>query len=215
MSSWKDLSLLDGVIIQADKAVQTMFGTASKTDREYPAENHEEAELTDDERRHVAGLMRVNYAGEVCAQALYQGQALTAHLESVRDEMKQAALEENDHLDWCGKRLQELSSRPSLLNPLWYAGSFFIGAVAGKIGDEWSLGFVAETEEQVGRHLQSHLDKLPEQDKRTRAILQQMQTDELEHRDKALAAGGRELPDVYKKLMSIVSKVMTKTAYWI
>lgn len=214
MTNDRVLSVFDEVIVQADKAVRTLLGTIETTDRDYPAQDCPDASLSENERRHAAGLMRVNYAGEVSAQALYQGQAVTARLDEVREEMEQAALEENDHLAWCGKRLEELGSRPSFLNPFWYLGSFMIGAIAGIAGDEWSLGFVAETEEQVGRHLDSHLEKLPDSDERSKAILEQMREDELAHRDKALAAGGRELPDLCKDAMALISKIMTKTAYY-
>jgi ubiquinone biosynthesis monooxygenase Coq7 len=159
--------------------------------------------------------MRVNHAGEISAQALYQGQALTAKLPDVRDKMEQAAEEEFDHLNWCQSRLSELDSHTSVLNPAWYAGSFVIGALAGAAGDKWSLGFVAETEHQVVRHLDEHLEKLPAQDARSRAILERMKYDEAQHATVALQSGGAKLPFVVKKLMQLTSKVMTRTAYWI
>ena len=171
---------------------------------------HEETE-----RRHVAGLMRVNHAGEVAAQGLYQGQAATARLDSVRAAMESAAEEENDHLAWCEQRLTELGSRPSILNPIWYAGAFTIGATAGLIGDRWSLGFVAETERQVVRHLEEHLDRLPMDDERSRAILEQMKIDEEHHGSTAEEAGGAKLPTPIRHLMGVVSKVMTRGAYWL
>ena len=159
--------------------------------------------------------MRVNHTGEVCAQALYQGQALTATLTPVKAQLEQAAQEENEHLAWCEQRLTELNSRPSLLNPVWYIGSLLIGATAGLAGDRWSLGFVAETEHQVAAHLQSHIEKLPEKDERTRAILQQMYTDEAQHAQMAEKAGAAELPNPIKKLMTKIAQLMTKTSYYI
>ena len=159
--------------------------------------------------------MRINHTGEVCAQALYQGQALTARLPQVRNRMERAAAEENDHLDWCEGRLQELDSRTSLLNPIWYAGSFAIGAAAGLAGDKWSLGFVAETEQQVGAHLDDHLNRLPERDSKSRAILEQMKEDEARHADQALKAGGAVLPGPIRFAMRLSSKIMTGTVYWL
>ncbi|MEC9314049.1 MAG: 2-polyprenyl-3-methyl-6-methoxy-1,4-benzoquinone monooxygenase, partial [Pseudomonadota bacterium] len=175
----------------------------------------DEAELNHAERKQAAGLMRVNHAGEVSAQALYQGQALTAKLPQVRTAMEVAAKEENDHLVWCQQRLDALSSHTSVLNPLWYAGSFTLGAIAGKVGDKWSLGFVAETEKQVVQHIEGHLKIISEQDKKSRAVLEQMKIDEAEHGTKALEAGGAMLPTPVTRLMGMVSKVMTKTSYWI
>jgi len=159
--------------------------------------------------------MRVNHSGEVAAQALYQGQALTARLENVREAMERAAVEEIDHLKWCQERLQELGSHTSVLNPLWYAGSFAIGALAGIAGDRWSLGFVAETEKQVVDHLQGHLERLPLEDERSRAILEQMKQDEQHHGQAAADAGGARLPAPFRHLMTLTSRVMTRTAYWI
>ncbi|KPJ92022.1 MAG: 2-octaprenyl-3-methyl-6-methoxy-1,4-benzoquinol hydroxylase, partial [Gammaproteobacteria bacterium SG8_11] len=166
--------------------------------------------------KDLAGrFMRINHAGEVAAQGLYQGQALTARLPKVRAQMEQAALEENDHLDWCKKRATELGKGTSLLDPFWYMGSVVIGAAAGAAGDKWSLGFVAETERQVVKHLDSHLRRLSEHDEKTRAILQQMKADEGRHATSAVKSGGAELPTPIKKAMQLASKVMTKTAYWI
>jgi ubiquinone biosynthesis monooxygenase Coq7 len=159
--------------------------------------------------------MRINHTGEVCAQALYQGQALTAKLPDVRAQLERAAQEENDHLDWCAHRLEQLGSHKSLLNPLWYAGSFAIGALAGAAGDKWSLGFVVETERQVENHLDEHLSQLPAHDEKSRAILQQMKEDEVNHANLALAAGGAPLPAPVKAGMQLTSKLMTKTVYWI
>lgn len=214
MSS-SNYSPLDQLIINIDQAVRTVFGKPQVTERPDPSEGIKLPELDSTETRHSAGLMRINHTGEVCAQALYQGQALTAKLPNVRTNMERAAQEENDHLQWCENRLNELGSQPSYLNPFWYLGSFTIGATAGFIGDKWSLGFVAETEQQVVRHLDKHLVQLPEKDNKSIAILKQMKTDEQNHATTALEAGAAELPRVIKKLMSLSSKIMTKTAYWL
>lgn len=209
-------SPIDHFIGNVDNALRTIFGKPQITERPDPAANiAEEPALTEQERKHVAGLMRVNHAGEVSAQGLYTGQALTARLPDVREKMERAAMEENDHLAWCEKRLDELDSHKSLLNPLWYFGSLTIGAIAGAAGDKWSLGFVAETEHQVVRHLTDHLEQLPPRDARSRAILEQMREDEGRHATHAIAAGGAELPGPVKRLMALSSKIMTRTAYWI
>jgi len=171
--------------------------------------------MTERERRHAAGLMRVNHAGEVMAQGLYQGQALTARLDAVRDKMEQAAIEESDHLAWCDDRLAELRDRPSRLGPVWYTGAFLLGAGAGLAGDRWSLGFVSETEEQVINHLEEHLGRLPPSDGRSRAIIEQMKNDEARHGAEAREAGGLPLPAPARGLMTLVSRVMTRTAYWL
>jgi ubiquinone biosynthesis monooxygenase Coq7 len=211
----RNYSPLDTLLINVDQAVRTLFGQPQVTERANPAQDVPETELSQAESREVAGLMRINHAGEVCAQALYQGQALTARLPEVRASMDRAAQEENDHLDWCEGRVKELGSHTSYLNPFWYAGSFAIGALAGAAGDKWSLGFVAETERQVVRHLDNHLGKLPVADEKSRAILEQMREDELRHATIALEAGGAELPEVVKRFMGLSSQVMTKTVYWI
>lgn len=210
----RHLSPIDQVISQADHALRTVLGRPRITERPNPADASEST-LSDMERAHAAGLMRVNHAGEVSAQALYQGQALTARLEKVRASMERAAMEENDHLAWTEQRLNELGSHKSLLNPLWYAGSFAIGAFAGAVGDRWSLGFVAETEHQVIRHLDDHLAKLPHQDLRSRQILEQMKDDEAHHATVAIEGGGSPLPTPIKKLMVVMSKVMTTSSYYI
>jgi len=207
------LSLLDRLITEADTVLRTVTSRGHSAARPSPAEGHSDTELSDAERRHAAGLMRVNHTGEVCAQALYQGQALTAKLPTVRDEMQQAAGEEVDHLVWCEQRLRELDSQPSVLNPAWYGLSFALGAVAGAIGDKVSLGFVAATEERVCKHLQDHLKSLPEDDRKSRLILQQMLEDERRHGDNALAAGGTDFPRPVKDAMTVVSKVMTGSSY--
>jgi len=211
----RDYSPIDRLLIGVDHAMRTVFGVPVTTDRDNPSEGCAEGAMEDAERRVAAGLMRVNHSGEVAAQALYQGQALTAKLPEVRGSMERAALEENDHLAWCERRLKELDSRTSVLNPLWYAGSYAIGAAAGIAGDRWSLGFVAETEHQVIRHLDEHLKRIPTQDARSRAILTQMKEDEAHHATLALEAGGAALPAPVKLLMRLTSKVMTKTAFWI
>lgn len=206
---------LDKLVIEVDHAVQTLFADHRNHSRPYPAENIDEAALNDKERQHVGGLMRVNHTGEVCAQALYQGQALTADLHEVREQMEEAAQEEIDHLAWCEQRLHELGERPSYLNPLWFLGAFTMGAVAGKIGDKWSLGFVVETERQVIEHLHDHLGSLPQQDKKTSAILSQMQAEEAEHGHTAEQAGAARFPAPVKFVMRYVSKIMTTVAYYI
>ena len=207
------LSLLDRVITEADAVMRTITNQGHSAGRPSPAEGHSDSELNEQERKHVAGLMRVNHTGEVCAQALYQGQALTAKLPTVRDEMQQAAAEEVDHLVWCEQRLRELESRPSLLNPAWYGLSFALGAVAGAISDKVSLGFVAATEERVCNHLRDHLKSLPEEDRKSRLIVQKMLEDEQRHGDKALQAGGSEFPRQVKDAMTVVSQVMTRSSY--
>ncbi len=174
-----------------------------------------EIRLSDQERKQSAALMRINHCGEVCAQALYQGQALTASDPKVRESMQQASDEENDHLLWCKSRLDDLDSRTSFLNPAWYIKSFAIGAIAGIIGDKWSLGFVAETERQVVKHLDKHLHQISVHDYKTHAVLTQMKTDEAEHATNAVNNGAAELPDFIKQIMKLSSKVMTKTTYWI
>ena len=203
----------DQLVLNLDQALRTLFGRPHVTERANPSTNLEETELSDKDRDHTARLMRINHTGEVCAQALYQGQALTARDPATRQSMERSAAEENDHLDWCEQRVEELGGRLSLLNPLWYAGSFAIGATAGAIGDKWSLGFVAETEKQVENHLQEHLDQVSAEDQRTRVILEQMQADEIEHGQKALEHGGAELPSPIKAVMKLTSKLMTRSVY--
>ncbi len=216
-------SPIDRLIGEFDTALRAIAGGANYS-RPVPKANtqkglNEEQVLTSDldlspqDRTHVAGLMRVNHVGEVCAQALYQSQKLLAKTPETRALLDQAAKEEMDHMAWCEERLKELDSRPSLLNPLWYAGAFGIGLVAGLAGDRWSLGFVAETEKQVERHLDDHLEKLPEADLRSRAIVEQMRLDEIEHGASAITAGGRELPRPIQAFMAGISKIMTTTAY--
>ena len=206
-------SFLDQCLIQFDLALRTCDPGSSQARRASPAEELNDGELSPSERRHTAGLMRINHTGEVCAQALYQGQAATAKLGDVRESMQQAAAEEVDHLAWCEDRLRQLDSRPSLLNPLWYALSYGIGAAAGIAGDKWSLGFVAATEDQVCAHLEDHLEKLPTEDAKSKAILKQMIVDEKQHGDLARNAGGAELPAPVKQAMTAVSQIMKTTAY--
>lgn len=211
----RQLSFLDRVISEADTVLRSLSARDQVPARPSPAQGHRDTPMSETERKHVAGLMRVNHSGEVCAQALYQGQALTAKLSEVRGEMREAAREEADHLAWCEQRLQELGSRGSYLNPAWYGLSFMLGATAGAIGDKWSLGFVAATEERVCQHLRSHLKQLPEDDRKSRLILQQMLEDEERHGENALLAGGAELPPALKDAMTLVSQLMTKSSYWI
>ena len=184
-------------------------------ERQRPAAGPPGDVLGEHERRHSAGLMRVNHAGEVAAQALYRGQALAARDASVRAAMEQAAREEGDHLVWCRTRLEELDAAPSRLDPLWYAGSFAIGVAAGSAGDRWSLGFVVETERQVVEHLGDHLARLPAGDRRSRALLERMRADEQRHATRAHTAGGATLPPIVRRAMRAASKVMTRSAYWI
>ncbi len=211
----RDYTPIDRMILSADNALRTLFGQPRTTERPNPAAPFADADLGEHERRHVARLMRINHTGEVCAQALYQGQALTARLPETRKRMERSAQEENDHLDWCASRLTDLGDRKSLLNPLFYAGSFAIGAAAGLAGDRWSLGFVVETERQVEDHLDEHLDQVPERDERTRAILEQMKADEIHHAQVAKAAGGAELPSPIRAAMRLTSRLMTRTVYWV
>jgi ubiquinone biosynthesis monooxygenase Coq7 len=209
----RQLSAIDNFIVRADRALRTLAAGEQQSERPSPAANLNEQELSSTEKRHAAGLMRVNHAGEVCAQALYQGQALTAKLPDVRAEMEHAAEEEVDHLVWCQERIDALGSHTSYLNPVWYGLSFAIGAGAGLISDKVSLGFVAATEDQVCQHLQKHLEDLPEQDEKSRAVVAQMLRDEARHADMALSAGGYRFPAPVKGLMTLVSKAMTSTSY--
>jgi 3-demethoxyubiquinol 3-hydroxylase len=209
----RQLTAIDHFIAHADRALRTLSNAQQQAERPSPATNITEHDLSPEEKRHAAGLMRVNHSGEVCAQALYQGQALTAKLPQVRAEMEHAAAEEIDHLVWCQQRLDALDSHPSYLNPLWYGLSFAIGAGAGLVSDKISLGFVAATENQVCKHLQKHLEELPAQDEKSRAVVAQMLQDEARHADTALNAGGYNFPAPVKGLMTLVSKVMTNTSY--
>ena len=210
----RDHTPADRLIGSFDQALRTLFGGNSAA-RPYPAAGIAETVEQPADRRHAAALMRVNHAGEVAAQALYQGQATVAGSSSTQSALIEAAREETDHLAWCATRIQELGGRTSLLNPLWYAGSFAIGALAGLAGDRTSLGFVAETERQVVEHLEGHLHRLPQTDARTRAIVQQMSADEARHGHTALSAGGAALPPIARALMKATARIMTRTAYWL
>nr|WP_202987858.1 2-polyprenyl-3-methyl-6-methoxy-1,4-benzoquinone monooxygenase [Cellvibrio polysaccharolyticus] len=214
MMSGTHLTFLDRLIVQADRAVRTLAGAGDLVaERQTPAHLINEQEMTASEKQHAAALMRVNHSGEVCAQALYQGQALTARLPDVREEMEHAAEEEIDHLVWCQQRIDDLGSHTSYLNPVWYGLSFMIGAGAGLVSDKVSLGFVAATENQVCRHLQDHLTQLPVQDLKSRAVVEQMLEDEARHAEAALSAGGYRFPFPVRQAMTLVSKAMTATSY--
>jgi ubiquinone biosynthesis monooxygenase Coq7 len=202
----------DNIIIEFDRALRTVFASARSV-RPVPGDAQPEAALDVGERRHVVGLMRVNHCGEICAQALYQGQSLTSRDPAVREALRGAADEETEHLAWTEQRIAELGGRKSLLNPLWYAGSLTLGLVAGALGDKWNLGFLAETERQVEAHLDGHLLSLPEDDLRSRAIVDQMRLDEIQHAETAVRYGAAELPAPVKTAMKLMAKVMTGTAY--
>ncbi|HEX9395242.1 MAG TPA: 2-polyprenyl-3-methyl-6-methoxy-1,4-benzoquinone monooxygenase [Burkholderiales bacterium] len=206
------MKLLERSIIEFDRALRAVAGVAEAA-RPSPAAAVAEVELSAAERDHAAALMRVNHAGEVCAQALYQGQALAARDGAARQALNQAAREEQDHLAWSAERIRELGGTPSLLNPLWYAGSLAIGAATGALGDRWSLAFLAETERQVEAHLSGHLARLPEADRRTRAVVESMRADEARHRASALRLGAAELPTPVREAMKLAAKVMTTVAY--
>ena len=205
---------LDRVITSLDRGLRTVFAPAVSA-RAAPGQDVSDAEMTPAARQHSAALMRVNHVGEVCAQALYQGQALTSQSSQAQAALERAAQEETEHLAWTEQRLNELGGRKSLLNPVWYAGSFAIGAAAGLLGDRWNLGFLAETERQVVEHLQGHLRKLPPEDQKSRTIVGEMCLDESRHATAALQHGGAELPAPVRGLMRFASRVMTGTAYWI
>ena len=208
----RELNPLDRLIVGMDKAMRVVTGVATAS-RPNPAVHAADAEMTDDEKRHAAGLMRVNHVGEVCAQALYDAQARFAKSPAMKKQFEQAGREEEDHLAWTAQRLGELGSQPSVLNPLWYAGAYAIGAVAAHLGDARSLGFVSETERQVEAHLNSHLDRLPPQDSKSRAIVRQMRDDEIAHGQAARDMGGLDAPLPVRLAMQAMSKVMTTTAY--
>lgn len=206
------MTALDRLIGEFDRALRAVAGVAQAS-RPSPAEKVSPVALEDEARVHAAALMRVNHVGEVCAQALYQGQGLTARHPAARQALEQAAREEQDHLAWSAERIRELGGRPSLLNPLWYAGAFAIGAVAGALGDKWNLAFLAETESQVEEHLSGHLEALPQDDRRTRAVVEAMRADEARHRASAVELGAAELPGPVKRAMRLASRVMTTVAY--
>ncbi|HQA10875.1 2-polyprenyl-3-methyl-6-methoxy-1,4-benzoquinone monooxygenase [Zoogloea sp.] len=206
--------MIDQLIIGFDKALRTVFANAH-TVRPVPGESQPEAELSDEEKRLAAGLMRVNHCGEICAQALYQGQALMSKDEGIKRALEGAAHEETEHLAWTERRIAELGGRKSLLNPLWYGGSLAIGVLVARFGDGVNLGFLAETERQVEAHLKSHLERLPAQDLRSREIVEQMKVDEVAHAETALNLGAIELPAPVKAAMKATSKIMTGVAYWV
>ena len=205
---------IDRLIVEFDKGLRTLLSQAHSA-RAHPDADIADTHLDEAEKKHAAALMRVNHSGEVCAQALYQGQALTARDPAVQATLRQAAQEETEHLAWTARRVHELGGHLSLLNPLWYGGSLAIGAVAGLLGDKWNLGFLAETERQVGEHLRSHLDKLPTQDEKSRAIVAQMHTDETGHAELAASLGAAELPKPVQLAMKLNAKVMTGASYWV
>ncbi|MBP6638467.1 MAG: 2-polyprenyl-3-methyl-6-methoxy-1,4-benzoquinone monooxygenase [Sulfuritalea sp.] len=205
---------LNAVIPEFDKALRAVFARAP-TRRQMPGADLPEAELSVAEKQHVAALMRVNHCGEICAQALYQGQALASRDPAVRRELEIAAWEETEHLNWTEARIGELGGRKSLLNPLWYGGSLAIGAIAGKCGDAWSLGFLAETERQVEGHLADHMARLPAHDRKSWEVLEQMKRDEIRHAETAVDHGARELPPPIKLAMKLSSRLMTRLSYWI
>jgi ubiquinone biosynthesis monooxygenase Coq7 len=205
------LPALDELIVAFDKGLRTVFAPAQSL-RPVPGNSLAEGELTSEQRAHAAALMRVNHSGEICAQALYQGQALTARNPRARAALERAAQEETEHLAWTERRIEALGGRKSLLNP---AGSFAIGALAGLLGDRWNLGFLAETERQVVKHLEGHLQRLPAADEKSRAVLEEMKVDEARHATSAITHGGGALPEPAKLAMRLSSKVMTETAYWL
>jgi ubiquinone biosynthesis monooxygenase Coq7 len=205
---------LDQLIIEFDKGLRTVFASAP-TQRPVPGGDLPEAELSPEEKRHAAALMRVNHVGEVCAQALYQGQALTSRDPALAGALHQAAREETEHLAWTETRIADLGGRKSLLNPLWYGGALAMGLAAGRMGDAWNLGFLAETERQVEAHLADHLGRLPAADRKSQAVLDQMKRDEIAHAETAIRLGARELPGPVKLAMKLASRVMTRTAYWV
>ncbi len=209
-----NLPNIDKLITEFDKGLRTLLAQP-RSQRPHPDINVADSDLSDIEKKHASALMRVNHTGEVCAQALYSGQALTAHSPQTTAALQQAALEETEHLAWCETRIKQLGGRTSLLNPIFYVGSFSMGAIAGMLGDKWNLGFLAETEKQVEAHLASHLDKLPESDQKTRKIIEQMQADEAKHAKEAIQHGAAQLPAPAKFLMNKVSKLMTTSTYYL
>jgi ubiquinone biosynthesis monooxygenase Coq7 len=204
----------DRWIVEFDKGLRTVLGVVTAA-RPTPGRDLDEAAMSDAERRHAAALMRINHCGEVCAQALYQGQALASRNPALKSELERAAREENDHLAWSAERIEELGGRTSYLNPLWYAGSLGIGYVAGRFGDAWNLGFLAETEKQVERHLSGHLERLSPQDAKTRAVIEAMRDEEAGHARKAQQLGARDLPEPAKRLMRFAARLMTRSTYWV
>jgi ubiquinone biosynthesis monooxygenase Coq7 len=208
------LTPLDKVLCGIDNALRTVAAMPARAARPNPASDIDETHMSDAEKAHAAGLMRVNHAGEIAAQGLYQGHAAVARDRDIEEQMKLAAAEELDHLGWCEERLQELGAGPSQLRPIWYAGAFTIGVISGALGDKWSLGFIEETEKQVAQHLTGHLDRLPQNDAKSRAIVKQMRDEEEQHGANANEAGAATLPPRAAALMRACAKVMTRTAYW-
>ena len=209
-------TLLDNFIHEVDTAMRTILAPSQRaSSRKVPGASLDDVTLLQKDKQHIAGLMRVNHAGEVCAQALYKGQALTAELKHIKEQMLKSADEEIDHLSWCETRLAELNSKPSILNPAWYMASYLLGAIAGLIGDKWSLSFVAETENQVVSHITKHLNQIPSNDLKTKAILEQMAIDEANHASIAKEAGAEDLPLAIKKIMHITAKALTFGSYYI
>lgn len=206
--------MINGFIVELDKALRAVFAPG-RSIRAMPGSDLPEAGLADSEKRHAAALMRVNHCGEICAQALYQGQALASRDPVVRAELGNAAIEESEHLAWTERRLSELGGRKSLLNPIWYAGALSIGIMAGRLGDAWSLGFLAETERQVESHLLGHMQQLPARDRKSQILLEQMKADEIGHANTAERLGARDLPITAKLAMRFAAGIMTRTAYWI
>lgn len=211
---WTGRAMFDPLILNFDKALRTLF-VAAPTTRRVPGLGNVEQPLSAEERIHAGALMRINHVGEVCAQALYQGQALTCRDPKLRRTLERAANEETEHLAWTERRIKELGGRKSVLNPLWYVGALSLGAIAGKLGDAWSLGFLAETERQVEAHLEHHLGELPKQDGKSRAIVEQMKIDEVTHAETAIRLGGRDIPLPVKAFMRLAAGVMTRTAYYV
>jgi len=211
----RQLTPLDRLLAGANNALRTVAAPAGRTARKNPAGDIPDTDLSNAQKSHAAGLMRVNHAGEIAAQGLYQGHATVARDPAIEAQMQRAANQEFDHLAWCEQRLEELNASPSRLSPVWYAGAFAIGAISGALGDKWSLGFIAETEHQVCAHLDSHLAELPDEDMKSRAIVETMRDEEQEHGENANDAGAAELPEPVQHLMRITAKVMTKTAYWV
>lgn len=209
----RQLTPLDHLLASVSNALRAVTATAARPARSNPAEGVEDTDLDARQKAHAAGLMRVNHAGEVAAQALYRGHAIVARDKSIEEQMQRAADEEFDHLAWCEQRIKELGEEPSRLSPLWYAGAYAIGAASGALGDKWSLGFIAETERQVCAHLETHLERLPEEDAKSRAIVKQMRDEEAEHGENAVAAGAAKLPRPVVRLMQATAKIMTMTAY--
>ncbi len=214
MEKNRHYSFFDRLCLGFDQTIRTLTNQPQTSGKPYPSAHIDQEPLTDVQRKQAAALMRINHAGEICAQALYHGQGVVSKSPAVQEKMREAAIEEGDHLAWCKQRLDELGSHTSYLGPLWYAGSFCIGMMAGLIGDGWSLGFVAETERQVINHLHGHLKLLPVEDARSYQILRQMEEDETKHRNEAIAAGALELPMFAKTTMGWTAKIMVKTAYY-